>query len=172
MLPLTILTYLFGKLYAMIQPIAEKVGGYFGAHVFLGITTISVIGFIMILILSYVAGVLLKLGLINFWGPRMEETLFRVLPSLQMFKYRLLPEDDIEKLLWRATLLQEDNYYRIAFITDDSQPEYLSVFIPDAPRMDAGEVRLIKKTDFNGVEISMKQAMNALYHFGRGMTLK
>ncbi|MCA6073459.1 hypothetical protein [Fulvivirga sedimenti] len=171
LIPLTILVLIFGKFYAMIQPLAEKLGGFFGEHVFLGITTVSVTGFIIILLLAYLSGWLVQLGLLNFWGPRMEETLFRVFPSMQMFKYRLLPDEEIEKLLWRAILLPEDKHYRIAFITDDSQPDHLSIFVPDAPRMDAGEVRLMKKSEFKGIEISMKDAMNALFHFGRGMKL-
>ncbi len=172
LIPLTILVFLFGKFYAMIHPLAEKLGEVFGEHVFLGVTTVSVTGFVIILLLAYLSGWLLQRGLLNFWGPKMEETLFRLIPSLQMFKYRVLPEADIEKLLWKAILLPEDNYFRIAFITDDSQPDHLSIFVPDAPRMDAGEVRLIKKSEFKGIEISMKKAMNGLYHYGRGMTFE
>ena len=68
---------------------------------------------------------------------------------------------------WKAILLKEDRHYSIAFITNTDTEGNLSIYIPDAPRMDAGEIRIMAAEDCDYRPISMKQAMAALGSFGR-----
>jgi hypothetical protein len=58
-----------------------------------------------------------------------------------------LAEDKTDQGHWQAILLQENTYYRVAFITDQSIPDFLCIFLPDAPRIDAGEVRYVRKDE-------------------------
>ena len=171
MIPLTILIILVGKILQLLRPLSERIEPIFGSHTILGVTSITIIGLTLMIFFCYLSGILLKKGIINFWGPKMELTLFRLFPSLQIMKFIMLPEEDLKDLAWRPILHQEDNEYRVAFITDDSQPEYYAIFIPDAPRMDAGEVRYIPKEGMKVKEISRKEAFSAIYNYGRGLNI-
>ncbi|MEJ2006188.1 MAG: hypothetical protein P8X57_14765, partial [Cyclobacteriaceae bacterium] len=171
MIPVTILIILVGKILELLRPLSERIEPIFGSHAVLGITSVTIIGIVLMILFCYLAGILLQKGIINFWGPKMELTLFRLFPSLQIMKFMMLPEEDLNDLAWRPILHQENNEYRIAFITDESQPDYYAIFIPDAPRMDAGEIRYIPKEGLKLKEISRKEAFSAIYNYGQGLNI-
>ena len=170
-LPLMVMFILIREILGILEPISARIEPIFGDHEFLGVTTVTAIGIVLLLIICYIAGLLLKKGFISFWGPRMEVAIFRLFPSLQMMKFIVLPENELESFPWKAFILGESADNRIGFITDESNENYYSLFIPDAPRMDAGEVRVIKREDFDGKPISLKDAFTVIHNFGKGLKL-
>ena len=170
-IPITVLLILIGKVLEMLQPLSERIEPIFGTYKFLGVTSITIIGIVLMILICYLAGILLQKGVINFWGPKMELALFRLFPTLQMMKFMMLSEEDLNDLTWTPILHQEEDEYRIAFITDDSQPDFYAIFLPDAPRMDAGEIRYIPKTSIKLREISRKEAISAIYNYGHGLKI-
>ncbi|NMM50395.1 DUF502 domain-containing protein [Marinigracilibium pacificum] len=154
----------------MILPLANKVVKSTGIDSLLGASlAIAIAVTIIILLICYLAGYLIKKGLIKGWGTEVEEILFRSFPFLQVLKFRFISESEGLKSPWKPILLPEDNFLRIAFITDDTDEEYYSVFIPDAPKMDAGELRIILKKNLDPQFISMKNALDGLSTFGKKM---
>lgn len=170
-LPLLAVIVLFNKGIQLLLPVGRKLVDLLGIHTLFGKATISIIcGFILIL-LCYISGILVDRGLFRRWNNAIEEKLFLFLPGFQMLKYRLAGDQtEIWPAKWRAILLKDNQFYRVAFITDDSTPEYLSLYLPDAPRMDAGELRIARTDECEYSEITMTQAMNMLTQFGRGFT--
>lgn len=170
-IPLTLIIVLVGKILDLLRPLAIKIEPVFGSHTILGVTSVTLIGAVLMVLLCYLAGILIQKGIINFWGQRVEMTFFRLFPSLQMMKFMMVDEDELKTISWKAFLYPEGESHRIAFITDDSQPDHYAVFIPDAPRMDAGEVRYIRKDSITINEITFKQAISAIYNYGQGMEI-
>jgi len=168
LIPLLLIILLLTNAIKILLPIGRELVEVFGIHSIFGATTVTIVTVLLILFLCYLSGYLVQKGLVSNWGQKMEDRLFLMLPSLQMLKYRLLgdkptkPEDDN----WKAILLKEDNHYIIAFITATTNNFY-SIYIPDAPKMDAGELRFITKKDCKFTPISMKEAMKSLNSFGR-----
>lgn len=72
---------------------------------------------------------------------------------------------------WQATLIEEEDSFRIAFITDESE-DFVTLYIPDAPKIDAGEVRYMKKEKLTHYPISMRDAMGTLYNFGKDLDVQ
>ncbi|MDG3584044.1 hypothetical protein [Galbibacter pacificus] len=168
--PLLILIILISHALKLLFPIGRKLVDLLSIHSLFGAATVTIITVFILLLICYISGFLVQKGLVNDWGQKMEDRLFLLFPSMQMLKYRLLGDKPKAKHKrsenWKAILLQEELYYRVAFITE-TKDNYYSIFIPDAPKLDAGEVRFFLIKNCRYIPISMKEAMKALNSFGR-----
>lgn len=156
----------------ILVPVGNKVVDLLNIHTLFGAATITIISILLLLIIAYVSGWMLSKGFFRRWNNAIEEKLFILFPNLQMLKYQMM--DDTAAFLdkkWDAILLAEDGGYTIAFITDQSYGEVLSLYIPDAPRIDAGQVKYIKHSECEFHPISMQMAMKALGQFGRNQSI-
>ncbi|WP_066224580.1 hypothetical protein [Formosa haliotis] len=168
--PILIIIVLFGKALGILMPLGHTLTEKFHLTSFLGPAAVILVSCLILFIISLVCGYFVVNGFLKQWSNKYEATLFYHFPSFQMMKYRFIEEADYKKQnFWQPILLKEDNAFRIAFITDNSQPNFFSIYVPDAPKMDAGEVRYMLVSDCEYIPITMKQAMNGLRNFGKGM---
>lgn len=167
-IPLLLVLILSKKALAMLAPLGERISTALGVESLLGEMAVKVICVLILLLLCYVAGLLLQFGLVQHWSSKAEEHLFRFVPGLQILKYRMLDEESLKQQTgWRAILLKDDEHYTLAFLTGKEDDPYLSIFIPEVPRMDSGEIRYIKKEECKYYVISMKAGMDSVISFGR-----
>ncbi|WP_299780303.1 hypothetical protein [uncultured Formosa sp.] len=168
--PTLILLILFGKALTILMPLGHALTHRFNLTSVLGPGAVLLVSSLMIFLISLVCGYFIVNGFLKQWSNRFEATLFYHFPSFQMMKYRFISESDYKKQnFWEPILLKEDNVFSIAFITDKSQPNFLAIYIPDAPRMDGGDVRYFLTSDCKYVSITMKQAMSGIRNFGKGI---
>ncbi|WP_053990147.1 hypothetical protein [Mangrovimonas sp. TPBH4] len=168
MVPALIVIMLFGKALKLILPLAKTLSNIFDLHSVFGTASVTLMSIVLLFLICAAVGLFLQKGFVTKWSPQTEQRLFFHFPSFQMLKYRLLDDSQLENSdLWQAILLKEDHHYTIAFITDDTHPNYLALYLPDAPKMDAGQIRYVLKSECEYFPITMKQAMNALHDFGK-----
>ncbi len=171
-LPILAIVVLITRGVKLLIPVGNQLVDLLHIHTLFGAATISIVSILLLIIIAYLSGLLLTKGFFRRWNNAIEEKLFLLFPNVQMLKYQMM--DDTAALLdkkWDAILLEEDGSFTIAFITDESYGSVLSLYIPDAPRIDAGQVRYIKHSECTFHPISMKMAMKALSHFGRNQAL-
>ena len=169
-IPLIVLGLLFGKAIVFIRPLGHTLTEKFKLAYVFGPGAVLFVSCLVILLISLVCGYFIVNGFLKTRSNKLETTLFYNFPAFQMMKYRFIEEVDYKKQnFWEPILLKDDTAYNIAFITDKSQPHFLSIYVPDAPKMDAGEVRYMLTSDCEYIPITMKQAINGLRNFGKGM---
>ncbi|MEL4306642.1 hypothetical protein [Joostella sp. CR20] len=173
LIPLLLFIVLITHAIQLAMPLGRKLVEVFHIHSVFGAATVTIFTIAILVFICYLSGYLVQKGLVNDWGQKVEDKLFLFFPSLQILKYRLLGDKPVQESddNWKSILLKEDNFYRIAFITSFEKGFY-SIFVPDAPRMDAGEIRFIAETEITFIPISMKDAMNSLNSFGRDGALE
>ncbi len=166
LLPLLAAIVLFGRGIKLLLPLAHQLVDSLGIATLFGAATVLVVCVLLLLIVCYLSGLLLTRGLFSRWNSSVEEKLFLLFPGFQMLKYQLLDDDNVFiPASWKAVLLEDDKSWRIAFITN-RHGEIISLYIPDAPRIDAGELRYTHERDCNYLPVTMKDAMRALINFG------
>ena len=69
--------------------------------------------------------------------------------------------------VWTPILLKDEQYYVLVFVTSSLDEEVISIYIPESPKLDSGEIRFVKKADCEYYVITMKQAMDAVISFGK-----
>ncbi|MDW5290405.1 hypothetical protein [Formosa sp. PL04] len=168
--PIIIVMLLLGKALSILRPLGHTITERFQLASIFGPAAVVLVSCFIILLLSLVCGYFIVNGFLKQWSNKFEATLFYHFPSFQMLKYKFIDEDDYKKQnFWEPILLKDDTVYLIAFITDKSHPNFLSIYVPDAPKMDAGEVRYMLTSDCEYIPITMKQAMNGIRNFGIGI---
>jgi uncharacterized membrane protein len=170
-IPLIMVLILWKHFAGVIRPIAEKISDLFQLRSIFGPASILIVCIIFFLILCYLGGLLIEKGIIKKWSAKFEKKLFVFFPSLQIVKFRLMDDDqNAINEFWPAIIFKEDIYYKIGFITEQKDV-FTAVYIPDAPKLDAGEVRYMVNKNFEYYPITMKQAMSAIYDFGEGLDI-
>jgi len=170
-LPLLIVIVLIEKAVQLLSPLGKKLSEIFDLHSLFGTAAVTIVCLFLILLFCLLGGILVDKGFVHQYSRKVEEKLFLFFPAFQMLKYRLLGNEGMRTDdIWEAILMREEDTSRVAFITDQSDDNgYISVFIPDAPRMDSGEIRYFKKGECEYHPITMKEAMSALNNFGKGI---
>lgn len=89
-----------------------------------------------------------------------------------MLKFRLIGDKhQVVHDFWQAIVFEDDGCYSIAFITEETKT-FLTIYFPDAPKIDAGEIRYFPREKCQYFKISMKEAMSAIYNFGKGLDIE
>lgn len=157
--------------YDIIRPIGMKLSSQFGLNTLFGKSSALIVTLFILIVLCFLAGLLIERGLVKNWSSNFEKKLFVFLPSLQMLKFRLIGDhNSVINEIWEAVIFKEDSFYKIGFITEKTG-NHTTIYIPDAPKIDAGEVRYMDNSEFEYYPISMKEAMSAIYGFGEGLNI-
>lgn len=160
------------QLFEILHPLGQKLSAILGLHTIFGKSSVLIVTILIIILLCYLAGMLIEKGLVKNWNSSLEKKLFIFFPSLQMLKFRLIGDKNkVINEVWQGILFREDNAFKIGFITEKSA-KFTTIYIPDAPKIDAGEIRYMINADFEYHAISMKEAMSAIYNFGEGLNVE
>ena len=172
LVPIIIAFVLWKHLFQILKPLASRISHVFQLQSIFGSATLLIICILLFLIICFIGGYLIEKGILKKWSANFEKKLFIFFPSLQIIKFRIIGDQEtVINEFWQAIVFKEDNYYKIGFITA-KQEKYLAIYIPDAPKLDAGEVRYVKNEIFEYYPIRMKQAMSAIYDFGGGLDIE
>ncbi|MCH4822942.1 hypothetical protein ML462_07120 [Gramella lutea] len=170
--PLVVLIVIVIKAINMVRPVVHKMATSLGIETIFGTATIGLLGIIFILIVCFISGYLIHLGLLKKWNSSFEETIYTLFPPLRRLKFRLFSEDKDTDEEWISILLKRDDSFNIAFITYKSENGIMSIFIPDAPEISNGEVILMPESKCVYHRIPRQQAMKLLLRFGKGLDVK
>ncbi|GAA4293108.1 DUF502 domain-containing protein [Aestuariibaculum suncheonense] len=171
--PVLFIILLGTKAIGLLTPLAVKITEAFGLHSVFGGAAVLIVCVLIIIAICVISGYFIQKGVFSKWSTNIEEKLFVHFPSIQILKYRMIGDQEtVINEFWDAIILEEEkDRYNIAFITERSE-KFITLFIPDAPRLDAGEVRYVPKGSITYYPITMKQAMSGLYSFGKGMHIE
>ncbi len=171
-LPFIIIALLGSKVLHALKPLANKIANTFDLHTIFGEATVLIICIMIVVSICVLCGYFIQKGIFTKWSNSIEEQLFIHFPSIQVLKYRMIKnQGKVINEFWQAIIIEEDGKYNIAFITEETE-RFITLYVPDAPRIDAGEVRYLKKESATYYPISMRRAMAALYNFGKGINIE
>ncbi|MHA3789018.1 hypothetical protein ACX0HA_12455 [Flavobacterium hauense] len=165
-IPLVVIIIIGTHAIEILSPLGKSIGHRIGVSTIFGKATLTIITLMLLLFFCYLAGLLLRIGLVSAWGDKVEEKIFLFFPQLQIIKYRIAGESSM-KSVWTPILLKEENYYVLVFVTSSLDQPVWSIYVPESPKLDSGEIRYMKKEDCVYESISMKQAMDAVISFGK-----
>lgn len=165
-IPLVIIIIIGTHAIEILMPLGKSIGHRIGVSTIFGKATLTIITLMLLLFFCYLAGLLLRIGLVGSWGEKVEEKIFLFFPQLQIVKYRIAGESSMQSV-WTPILLKDEQYYVLVFVTSSLDEEVISIYIPESPKLDSGEIRFVKKADCEYYVITMKQAMDAVISFGK-----
>lgn len=169
--PLIVMIIIGKNAIEILSPLGKNIGHRIGVSSIFGKATLTIICLLLLLFFCYLAGLLLRYSMVSKFGDSVEEKIYLFFPQLQILKYKIAGESSM-KSVWTPILMKEENHYVLVFVTCSLDEPVLSIFVPECPRLDSGEIRYMKKEDCVYELISMKQAMDAVVSFGKKGNLK
>lgn len=167
LLPVVLLIIIFTKAYTILHklsaPISEKL-----PDLIFGLDGSNLIAILLLFIICFFSGLLFRSKFAKKWISKIEDDVLINLPGYALIKSITAgaigekSEDDMVPIL-----IQEDDSWNLAFLVEKGE-KFSTVFIPDAPRHDAGEVRIIPTERINKLDISAHKFTQCINAYGKG----
>lgn len=126
---------------------------------------------VIILLLFFVVGLIVQTRLGKFFFHFLEERFLKKIPLYRIIKETVIQLFGGEKLIFRSVALIKpfgNDTMITAFITDESDNGYITVFVPSAPAPTGGYIYHLRKENVIKVDYPIEQAMKTILSLGAG----
>lgn len=167
LIPVLLFTLLFNKAYSIIEKISDPIYRNLPEG-FLSLLSSNIITIFILVLICFSAGLLFKTKFVKKWVNILEEKILISIPGYPLIKSIMSSAiGDNEAQTMKPVMVQDGDSWNLAFLVDDG--EIMStVFIPDAPRIDSGEIRIVPSLVVRKLDISVTKFNNSIKTFGKG----
>lgn len=150
------------------QPLVDALGMDRLGH-FAGIGAVTLVAVLVLIVLSFAAGIVARTGLgarISGW---FERSLLGSMPQYQMFKSLaagLAQVEGAEGL--KPALVNIEDGWQLGYLLETLENGWVAVFLPQAPTPMAGNVMYLPTARVRPLDMPMVQAMAVVKHIGAG----
>lgn len=169
LLPLVLLVGILNKAHEIFLKISKplvgklpNIIGNFDLH--------NLIAILILVSVCFISGLLFKLKLTKRWVRRLEENVLSYLPGYNLLKSIVAGAvgEEIEHGLSTVLVYNPDEEaWGIGFLVEEGDG-LCTVFIPEAPRHDSGDVKIVPAANVKKVQVSSYKAAKSLKSYGKG----
>lgn len=164
---IVVLGWLFNFVSDLIRPITDIIIQTAQLHYIFS----SIIAITLILLVCFIVGLLIRTRFGNFTYRFLEDNFLKRIPFYKIIKETVIQLFGNQKTLFSAVALV--NLYGngnlvTAFVTDEHDNGYCTVFVPSGPAPTAGFVYHVKNEFVQKVDYPMDQAMRLIISLGSG----
>jgi len=167
LLPVVLLIIILSKALVILQKISAPISKRMPELVF-GLDGSNTIAIILLILICFVSGLLFRSKYIKKWIDNIENNVLVNLPGYALIKSitagAIGKETETDMV---PILIQDDDSWNLAFLVEKSE-KLSTVFIPDAPRHDAGEIKIIPTDRIKKLDISTHKFILSIKTFGKG----
>ncbi len=154
----------FSVLLKLSEPIARRM-----PEVILGFDGSKIVTLLILLITCFLAGLLFRSKKVKAGIAKLEEKVLVYLPGYILIKSitaDALGEQLDEKLV--PVAVQDGDAYNLGFLVDEGRG-FSTVFLPDAPKHDAGEMRIVPSASIRKLDIPANKFTKCINTYGKGI---
>ena len=170
-LPIIVLIFVLGWLYEFLTDKIRPITNILIETARFSEVVAAIVAVIVILILFFLVGLIVQTKLGRYAVHMMEEKFLKKIPLYKIIKETVIQLFGGEKIIFKAVALVRpfSNETMItAFITDESQNGYTTVFIPSAPAPTGGYIYHLKNKYVIKIDYPVEQAMKTVLSLGAG----
>lgn len=167
LLPVILLIMIFAKALEVLQKFSVPLSNELPEIIF-GLDGSNLIAIALLVLICFVSGLLFRSKLVKKWIKKLEDELLIHLPGYALIKS--ITADAVGKTSEEdmvPILIREEDSYNIAFLVEKGE-KLSTVFIPDAPRHDAGEVKIIPTDRIQKLDITAQKFTQSIKAYGKG----
>jgi len=167
LLPIILLIVIFTKAYNILHklsaPISEKL-----PELIFGFDGSNLIAFLLLILICFISGLLFRSKYVKNWIKKLEDNLLINVPGYALIKSitssTIGKTSDTDMV---PILIKDDNSWSLAFLVEGNE-KLSTVFIPDAPKHDAGEVKIIPSELIEKLDVSVNVFSRSIKNYGKG----
>lgn len=167
LLPIGLIIILFNKVFGIIFKISEPLSNNLPVIIF-GLKGSVILTLFLLIIICFIGGMLFRSQRIKKNIQKLEESVLDFVPGYSLMKSitaDAIGENIDHKMV--PILIKDDVIWNLAFLVEEG-PVISTVFIPDAPRHDAGEVKMIPTELIKKLDVSTSVFTRCINNYGKG----
>jgi len=168
-IPLAVVGYvcirLVGIFAKVIRPVAEKIG----IDRVLGELTLTIFAVLILLLLVFFLGLLMRISFIAGFGQSIDEAVTKLIPSINELKTMAQEKLNLENESgsWKAVLLLHQEKFLPAFVIEELS-DLVTFYIVTGTSLKEGELLITSKNDVRYVPISAADMRLFSRQYGKG----
>lgn len=167
LLPVVVLFLIFEKAFSIVQVLSKPVSGWISESV-LGFDGSKLITLVLLLLICFGAGLLFRSAKVKRQLGKLEDRVLIYIPGYSLIKSitaDTLGEESEHKLT--PVRVADGESWLLGFLVEEGE-RHSTVFLPDAPRYDAGEIRIMPSTMVVKLDISANKFAKMIRSYGIG----
>lgn len=164
-IPVLILIILVGKMFNIIHHTIRPFEDHLPSLKVLGMTSVVIVAIIVMLLLCYLGGLLLKLDWVQEKIQGIERSILNRIPGYSTFKVMLDKESEIQKdLTWNAVLVVEDEGHYLLGYTSYSSEHYYMIHKVTTISLADTELMIVPKNKVIMLNITSQEFIQHVKH--------
>lgn len=167
LLPLVLLIMVLNKAHVMLVKISAPFAKIL-PEIILGLDGSNMLAILLLVVLCFIGGLLFRSANVRRWIAKFEETVLSYLPGYSMLKS--IAADAVGQSAdqgLRSVLVQDGDAWNIGFLVEEGEG-LCTVFFPEAPRHDSGEVKIVPSLRVRKLDIPVNIVAKSLKSYGKG----
>ena len=168
LIPVVIIVIVIGKAFRLLRPLLER--GVVRLHVetTLGVAVLTILTGLVLAMICFAAGLLIRFDKMKRFKKMTEDLILKFVPGFEYL--RAIAGQQVTEIShsFRAILLLDGDAWVIAFIVEEEADGYTTVFIPESPRADSGNSKIIRTSSLQCHNLSVREALSCLRRYGGG----
>jgi uncharacterized membrane protein len=145
-------------------PLAQRM-----PELILGFDGSVLLAIVFLVLLCFIAGLLVRSGGVKSRVGKLEDFLTLYVPGYSMLKS--IAADSLGQVMegrLHPVLIEDDDAYNIGFLVEEKDG-WSTVFLPEAPRHDSGEVKIIPSSKVKKLDMPANLATRSIKNYGKGI---
>jgi len=158
-----VLKEVLGYLFIISEPISR-----FLPEIIFGLNGSNIVAVLLLIIICFISGLLFKTKRAKKIIDKLENNILNLIPGYALIKS--LAADTIGQQIdhkMTPILIKDDRSWNLAFL-DEEGNLFSTVFIPDAPKHDAGEVKIVATDLIKEVDVPSNVFSRSIKNYGKG----
>ena len=158
-----VLKEVLGYLFIISEPISR-----FLPEIIFGLNGSNIVAVLLLIIICFISGLLFKTKRAKKIIDKLENNILNLIPGYALIKS--LAADTIGQQIdhkMTPILIKDDRSWNLAFLVEEGNL-FSTVFIPDAPKHDAGEVKIVATDLIKEVDVPSNVFSRSIKNYGKG----
>ncbi|HEY6504625.1 MAG TPA: hypothetical protein VIZ28_11670 [Chitinophagaceae bacterium] len=168
--PIWLLVFIMERVIALVRDLILPIKQYLPTERILGVGLLSLISLALVLLVCYMAGVLAEKKRVKSFIAKLENNVLVFIPGYTLLKSRASDAIGEADDNWKAVLTGDEEEWTLS-IEIDQQDGYSTVFFPEPPDAQSGEIRLVPQSKVKRLDISVGKMMGIIRKYGRGASV-
>jgi uncharacterized membrane protein len=167
LLPVVLVVVIFNKAFHILKEISRPLNEKMPDIIF-GLYGSNLLTILLLVVICFFSGLMFRSSWVRNRVAGLEENVLSFLPGYALLKS--VASDAIgEKSETKMTtvLVRDGEVWNIGFLVEEVG-DLCTVFIPDVPRHDAGETKIVRLDCVNKTDVTTNKATHSLKRYGKG----
>jgi uncharacterized membrane protein len=169
LLPVVLLVIIIKKATEVLSRVTAPISKWLPRDIFFGLDGHNVIAVVLLIIVCFFGGLLFRWKHARKSINTLEEHVLTYVPGYALLKS--VTSDALKadsEVFMKPVMVKNDDSLNIGFLVEETDAGLCTVFIPEAPRFDSGEVKIVHASKVKKLNVPNNYVTRSLRTYGRG----